>query len=152
MRRQLFRRVLLILLLLPLTGCGRSVPTEAPNGIVFERGHGSAWGNQFYIEICPERIIVARYIPEGSSELGIVEDIAITREQWQQVESQLASMTLEKEQVSLWKRLFGGRAQDGGEYRRLTLLYGDRELSCRWPADGEGLEALLEQLVREVAQ
>lgn len=152
MKRHLLCYSLLMLLLLPLYGCGSAAPSAALSGIVFERGHGSAWGNQLYLEVCPEEIVVARYIPEGSTELQTAEKIPITQTQWQRLEAQLQEMTLEKERVSWWQQLLGKKKLDGGEYRKLTLVYGDAQVACRWPDDGAELEALLEYLVGEVTQ
>ena len=58
--------VVFALLILLLTGCAAK-EEDAVTGIIFERGHGSAWGNQFYIQLEAEQIVSASYIPEASS-------------------------------------------------------------------------------------
>lgn len=117
--------------------------------LTFDRGHGSAWGNQFYIELSPEEIVILRYIPEGSAELETREHIPIREDTWKQLQTHLEALTLEEETVSLWQRLFGSKKLDGGAYRRLILSYEDRAVTYRWPEGGDALEAFLETLAKE---
>lgn len=121
-------------------------------GIRFDRGHGSAWGNQFYIEVHPQQIAQLRYIPEESGELTVCENIPITGEQWQQLAEAVGALEL-KEKRNTWREaLFGAARQDGGEYRTLTLLWErkseTKEITYQWPRSDQAnaLEALLEGL------
>ena len=129
-----------------LTGCGiRS--SAAITGIVFNRGHGSAWGNQFYIEICSGEILLARYIPEGGSELVTLEHIPITQEQWQSVLRTVEQLPLEKARTNLWEK----QKVDGSEFRELTLVRGKKETTYWWPniPQAQQLEQLLEGLLAD---
>lgn len=116
---------------------------------VFDRGHGSAWGNQLYIEICPGEITVVRHVGEDGA-LQTKEHLPISAEEWQQLERLLEDVTLEKSPA--WKRLFAGNVKDGGLYRQLTITYDSKQISYRWPENGDALESFLEQLARETAQ
>lgn len=145
------RKTLWLLLFVPillLQGCGGDPGPENLTGLVFDRGSGSSWGNQLYIALTEDGITTLRYIPEGTTELKILEQLPITQEQWQALTQQLAQLTLTREKPSFLGKLF--QKQDGGDYRRLTLIYSEKEVSYRWPAEGDRLESLLEQLVREV--
>ena len=140
------------LLVVLLCGC---TPKEEGmiTGILFERGHGSAWGNQFYIQLCPEEIVVARYFPAGSAQQQNCEHIPITQQQWDELCTALQAMELEKDSVSWWQRLWEGSRMDGTQYRRLIIVWstarGDKEIAYRWPdgPEAENLEKLLESLI-----
>lgn len=134
-------------MMLWLPGCGKD--REAITGLTFERGSGSAWGNQLYISITQSGIATLRYIPDGSSDLVELKNLSITKERWQAVLLQLGQLDLEKEKTNLIGKFFGKR--DGGDFRRLTITYGSETVTYLWPENGQTLEALLEQLVREVA-
>jgi len=121
-------------------------------GIIFERGHGCAWGNQYYVEVCREEIVMLRYFPEGASEPVTEEHIPIASGQWLGLTQLLQTMELE-EKRSFWLRSFFGRnKQDGGEYRSLTLIRQrekkTQKTGYRWPQtpQAEELELLLVQL------
>lgn len=129
-------------------GCGRQESGEL-SAVIFERGHGSMWGNQFYIELCATEVTLLRYIPEGASDPEEAEHIPVTPGQWQQITALLQDMTLEEEKPSLKERLFGASKLDGGEFRKLTLRRqsetGTTDILYRWPTDGSGEE--LERLL-----
>lgn len=130
-----------------LAACGKESRTMTK--FVFDRGHGSAWGNQLYIEICPEEITLLRQVGEDGA-LQTKEHLPITGEDWRQLEGLLEDVTLEKPPA--WKRLFTGNVKDGGLYRRLTITYDGEQISYWWPENGDALEHFLEQLAREAAQ
>lgn len=144
------KRILWLFLLLPvlLAGCGGK--TEKLTGLTFDRGSGSTWGNQLYIVLTQTQIVTLRYIPAGTGELVTLEQLPITAEQWQTVVDALEKLQPEEEKTSWLGKLF--EKQDGGDYRRLTLTYGEHSAVYRWPADGQQLEDLLEQLVSEVTK
>lgn len=135
-----------IVLMLLLTGCSTR-KEDAVTGIKFNRGHGSAWGNQFYIEINEEEIVLARYIPEGSSELVTVEQIPITDTQWQKIKSTVEQLPLEKARTKLWEK----QKLDGSEFRELTLVRGKKQTTYWWPniPEAQQLEQLLENLLAD---
>jgi len=144
--RRIWLFLMLPVMMLLLPGCGKD--REPVTGLTFERGSGSVWGNQLYIRMTETEIVTLRYIPEGSGELVELENLPITQEQWQAVRDQLEQLTLEEEKPKLLGKLFG--KQDGADFRRLTVAYGAETVTCRWPENGQALEGLLEQLVREV--
>jgi len=115
--------------------------------LTFDRGSGSTWGSQFYIQLSPEQILQLRYIPEGSTELVTREQLPIDSQTWQALLQLLEELTLEK--ADPLKGLLGGKA-DGADYRRLTVTYGSRQVTYRWPENGEKLEEFLENLGRSI--
>lgn len=127
-----------------LSGCSAG-GGEAVTGIKFERGHGSAWGNQFYIEVNAEEIVIARYIPAGTTELRTVEHLPITETRWQSLCAAVERLPLKKARSLLGE----SHKLDGGEYRNLTLLRDGKETAYRWPdtPEAQQLEQLLEALV-----
>ena len=137
--------LLAALLGLLLAGC--SAGQGDLMGVWFHRGHGSAWGNQFYMHLQPTQIRLARYIPEGSSELVTVENIPITEEQWETVKNAVEQLPLEKARTRLWEK----QKVDGSQFRELTLLRGKKETTYWWPdtPEAQALEQLLEQLLAE---
>ena len=144
--------IICILLCTALVACGQENADLV--GIIFERGNGSVWGNQFYIEVNTDEIVVARYIPEGSSEQVTIEHIPVAAEQWQILTETIQNLSLKKER-GLWKeKLFGSSKLDGGEYRKLTLVWkrasGEQEVDYQWPANEQANS--FEQLLEQVAQ
>lgn len=150
------RRVVCLFLLsgvflFSLTGC-RQEESGDMTQITFERGNGSTWGNQFYIEVCPRQILLVRYFPEGASQQQTKEQIPITREQWDTLFRAVQALELTPEKSSFLQNLFGGQKLDGGEYRKLTLVWqtdsGEKEITYRLPGgpQADRLEQLLEQL------
>lgn len=129
-------------------GCGQK-ENEVMTGIRFDRGHGSAWGNQFYIEVCADEIVLARYFPENARDQKVCEHIPITPEQWNEICELVQAMDLKENRVSLWQLLWKNRKLDGGEYRALTVIWDENvEIAYQWPDNQQAkdLEALLEQL------
>lgn len=144
------RKMLWLLLLLPvlLCGCGQTPKTEQLTGLTFERGNGSVEGDRLYIAMTESQITTLRYMPADSAQVQLLEQLSITPEQWQSVIRALEQLTLERKKVSFLEKLFP--RQDGGDYRKLTLTYGEQEIAYRWPSNGQLLESVLEQLVAEV--
>lgn len=126
--------------------------------IRFERGHGSAWGTQFTVEVCPEEITEIRYIPAGTSEPETAWHIPITTEQWETLCAAIGSLELKEERVSFWHELFGGAKADGGAYRKLTLYWktdrGEKAVAYVWPQSPQAqtAEKLLEELIMNIGQ
>ena len=129
--------------LMLLSGCHGAEP-EPITGIKFNRGHGSAWDNQFYIEIDSQEIKRVDYIPSGQSELVTLEHLPITQEQWQMLQTAVEQLPLEKARPNLWEK----QKLDGSEFRELTLVRGKKETTYRWPniPQAQQLEQLLEDL------
>ncbi len=139
----------LVALVLLLTGCAAK-EESAVTGIRFNRGHESAWGSQFCIELNAEQIVTASYIPDGTTELVTVEHIPITDTQWQTVIAAAEQLALEKVRCNPW----GIHKLDGGEFRKLTLIRGRKETEYRWPdvPEAQQLEQLLEALLEDSVQ
>lgn len=138
--------LLCFLLALLLVGCGAEKETALTN-VAFNRGHGSAWGNQFYIQISPREIEIARYIPEGSWELVTVEHLPITDDQWQEIKTTVEQLPLEKARQNIWEK----QKLDGSEFRELTLVRGEKEVTYYWPntPEAQQLEQFMEALLAE---
>lgn len=154
MRKILSYAMCIVLCMVMLSGCGKKAEEEGTLvGVIFERGHGSAWGNQFYMEVCEDEIIQANYISEDSADLVTEEHIAITSEKWQEICDTIEKMELKKVRSSALKEQLGADVLDGGAYRELTLIWktekGEESVAYHWPEDeaGAALEQLLEQLL-----
>ena len=144
--RRIWRFLIFPVMMLCLPGYskGRRLITA----LTFKRDGGSVWGNQLYISITLTGITTLRYISDGSGEPVELENLPITQDRWQTVLAQLEQLTLQQEKTNFIGKLFG--KQDGGDFRRLTVTYGRETVTYRWPENGQALESLLEQLVREV--
>jgi len=128
-----------------LAGCS---PKDTDiTGIRFNRGHGSMWGNQFYMELEPAEIVRIKYIPEGRSELVTLEHLPLTETQWQTVKSFVEQLPLEKARTNIWEK----QKLDGGAFRELTLERGKKEVTYYWPntPEAQQLEQLFETLLAE---
>ena len=128
-----------------LSGC--SGKDEGITSIQFNRGHGSMWGNQFYIEMQATEIVQAQYIPEGQSKLVTLTHIPITDAQWQAVKNAVEQLPLERARTNIWEK----QKLDGGEFRELTLVRGKKEVTYYWPntPQAQQLEQLFESLLAE---
>ena len=137
-----------------LCACGQTVQTDTLQSLTFERGHGSMWGNQFYVDICPTQITCARYFPQNSSELTEVQALPIDEKDWQQIETILQAMPLEEEKTTLRDILWERHRLDGGAFYELTLTLesarGEKKVIIHWSDDpsSQQLESFLEDLVR----
>ena len=146
-----------LMLLTGLPGC-HAKEDYVLTGIIFDRGHGSAWGNQLYMEVQGTKIVRLRYISKDTGQLETLEYIPILPEQWEALKSAVLKLELQKETVSWKERLLGHSKLDGGEYRNLSLIYSadDKEVTTRyqWPGspEAQGLEAMLEQLAQSVTE
>lgn len=141
------------LLILGISGCGTK-EESVMTGIRFDRGHGSVWGNQFYIEVQEKEIVKTSFFQEGAQDQTVCEHVPITVQQWEEICKAVETLELVEDRPSLIQKVLGNRKLDGGEYRTLTLLYEEEEIAYKWPADGNAqeLEALLEQLVKALQE
>ena len=166
MRKQFIAGILTIPLLLLLAGCsGAKSPdlgAAALKRVIFDRGHGSLWGIQFYIDVCPDEITIVRYFSKDMEGSDLIEktNLPITSEDWKELEDVLGEMkfTLEPiESPSFWKRFRAKLKEqtmlDGGEFRKLILTWemdkDAQEIEYKWPGghEAEALEVLLEEMV-----
>lgn len=141
--------------LIGMCGCGQA-QSHSPatlTRLVLERGHGSMWGNQFYIDICPTQINQVRFFsPEDpGGELLLRENISIPAEDWSALQAAVDALSpnLQKQK---WPNAKRGKL-DGGEFHKLTLTWDQKEISYQWPADGsaDGLEQLLENIAAQLS-
>ncbi|MBR5519116.1 MAG: hypothetical protein IKU55_00205 [Clostridia bacterium] len=126
--------------------------------VIFDRGHGSAWGNQFSTELTPSEIVITRFFcPSDPSRTLVTRvNLAIASEEWQQIAvaatAVLPQISPEKHGLQLFP--FSRRLQklDGSAYRKLTLFFLRRRklrsISAELPDSPEArtLEHLLERL------
>ena len=142
-------------LLTMMVGCASESSPGTLSKITYDRGHGSMWGNQFYIEVTEDEIVCARYFSEGSSEQSTCQHIPITAQQWQELTAAVQKLEpeLKKDQPSELQKLFKSQKLDGGEYRKLTLSRktdrSEESVVYQWPASAaaQELEVLLEALL-----
>lgn len=142
-----------LMLLTGLPGC-HVKENSALTGIIFDRGNGSVWGNQLYMEVNSTEIGMLRYISKETGQLETLEHILIQPEEWEALKSAICELELQKDTPSWKERLFGHSKLDGGNYRNLSLIYsnGVKETTTKyqWPgsAAAQELEDMLEQLVQ----
>ena len=146
--------------LLLCSACGKQAEPMELTRLVFARGHGSTWGNQFRIEACPTEISYAHFFvkTEEGQEFREVYAVPLEKAQWEQIEAAalpvLSQLEVQKES-GLVKRLlqyFEPTIVDGGEWKKLTATWlTDGELqnvNYIWTAtaEAEALELLMEEL------
>ena len=133
-----------VLALFSLWGCGTK--ETAVTELHFNRGHGSAWGNQFRIEVNAREVVFAEYVSSETGELVTVSHIPVSDAQWQALLSLLEQLPLEKARSDAWEF----NKLDGGEFRELTLLRGGKKTEYAWPnvPQAQELEQFLENLIR----
>ena len=158
MKRLALIGVLAVLLL--CSACGKQAETSELTRVVFARGHGSTWGNQFRMEVCPTEISYAHFFVETAEgkELKELYAVPIEKAQWEQLQTAalpvLDQLEIQKEPGPVKRLLqyFEPKTVDGGEWKKLTAtwLIGDepQEVKYIWTATAEAdaLELLLEEL------
>lgn len=152
------KKFYVIVALILLTGLSACHAKDDPvlSGIIFERSHGSMWGNQFYIDINASQIKQLSYVSKDTLELDTHRSIPILPEQWQALEDAVMLLDLQEDKTAWKDSLFGSHKADGGEYRKLTLLWrngnDEKEIHYLWTQSqqAEILESLLEQLAETV--
>ena len=142
----------ILLSLAMLAGCRNEDPGVL-TGIIFDRGHGSAWGNQFRVELVADEITLLQYIPEGSGDMETKEHLPLEDSQWEEISQAVQALDLQEDRPNLVQKLLKRTMLDGGEYRKLTLQWqqGDKvkKVQYLWPegAEAERLEKLLVALI-----
>ena len=112
-------------------------------GIIFQRGHGSVWGNQFYIHICPDEICQLRFLGYPGGEPVCQSHLPVARELWEQVKDAVRKTKPQKQKKKT-------RMLDGSEYRKLTLMDHrgrKREYALPCSAETAALESILLPLI-----
>lgn len=160
MRRKICGIFLFPLLLL-CTGCSSRQPSGGAvlAGVIFERGHDSMWGDQFYIEVSENQIDTLRCIGGSDAELQEYTQLPITRAEWRQITSAAHGLIPELEtekEPGFFEKLFGGSFEktDGTGWKKLKLIWrtgAQKEtISYIWP-DGAAA-GKLETLLLELAE
>lgn len=161
MKTRIILGLLLIPMLISLGGCAEKDITDAtPVRVIFNRTHGSVWGDQFYMDICPEEITSTCFFSKinFSNEQVVQENVSITAEQWSAVEAAVTDLRPLLEEVkkpSLLKRIISSRhpTVDGHLTRRLTLVFetDDEPLSIEYNCPHSDQTTELEHLLEELA-
>jgi len=161
------KRVFLISLLTVVflcSACGKPAEQGEMTRVVFARGHGSTWGNQFRMEVCPSEVSYLHYFRVGENEREFRELYALPIEetQWEQVQKaamELLPLLQEQKSPSLWARLekaFGPIEVDGGKWWSLTLTWlvdgKEKDVQYVWTVcpETEAFEVLLEEMARSL--
>lgn len=145
------------LMLLPLLfcSCGPAKQPVTIERVIYDQGHGSAWGNQFYIELTKDRIILLQDIDPNDPTAALREayDLPITSEQWDAVQNAVSSLTdtLTPQHSEGWlRRLFSGRRTDGGAYYQLSVITNDSKKEKIYSLSGdETLRSLLFEIAEQ---
>lgn len=142
-----------LMLLTGLSGC-HAKKDYALTGIIFDRGHGSVWGNQLYMEVHSTQIVKLRYISKDTGQLETLEQIPIRLEQWEALKAAVLNLELQEQTASWKERLFGHSKLDGGEYRNLSLIYsgGGKEVATKYQWHGSAEAQELEDMLELLAQ
>ena len=144
---------LLTVALLLCCGCAGQAENQALTRVVFARGHGSTWGNQFRVDVCPTEVYyLHHFVDHQFEELA---NVPIDAERWAAIEEAVMALVphLERYRQPLWEKLFPPKTVDGGVWWSLTLTWGEEEVIYLWPtcAEADALEALLEELAAELS-
>ena len=136
-------------LVFSFSGCGSQKALQITQ-FRYERGHGSAGGNRFYIQVCPDRIQQVHYMAQGAVLQETDTPIPITQEQWQTLCAAVQELDLKQMRQSWWKKLLNSRKLDGGAVRTITLILQDGKENLYKLPDDEQTDAL-EQLLMKLA-
>ena len=152
----------LLAVLLVCSGCSRQEKTQELSRVVFARGHGSAWGNQFHMDVCSTEISYAHFFAKGEEGQTFRELYAVPVEEtvWEQIETATLRL-LPQLQVQKPPTLLERLAQkispiemDGGAWTKLTVTWlvngepQDEEYTWAQSPESEALELLLEELAQ----
>ena len=152
----------LLAVLLVCAGCGKLAEPSELTRVVYARGHGSTWGNQFRMEVCPSEISYTHFFVKNEEGLEFKElyAIPISDTQWEQIKTaamEVLSHVEVKKQPSLLDRLaqaLGPKTVDGGEWHALTATWivdgepKDMEYTWTYTPEAEAFALLLEELAQ----
>ena len=164
MKRFALIGVLAVLLL--CSACGKQAEQGELSRVVFARGHGSTWGNQFRMEVCPTEVSYTHFFEktEQGREFRELFAVPIEEAQWKQIETatrKLFPRLQEQKPPGLIKRLaqaLGPKEVDGGAWWSLTLTWmiddKPQEVQYLWPSceEADALAQLLEELAQDLDQ
>ncbi len=127
--------------------------------VIFDRGHGSAWGCQFYAELTPAEFVITRFFDPSDATRSLLTrtNLALAPEEWQQLTAAIAALLPHLPTAKHRFRLFARKpfpaAADGTAYCKLTLFFRSgrklRTTSVPMPdcPEANAFEQLLEHLV-----
>ena len=164
MKRFALIGVLAVLLL--CSACGKQAEQGELTRVVYARGHGSTWGNQFRMEVCPTEVSYTHFFEKNEQGLEFRELFAVPIEEavWGEIETAVMNLLPQLEiqkPPSLLKRLMealGPKTVDGGKWAYLTvtrLADGEPEdVQYIWKAtpEAEAFALLLEELARTLEE
>jgi len=118
------------------SACGKQAEPAELTRVVYARGHGSTWGNQFRMDVCPTEISYTHFFESKEKGRAYRELFAvpIENQQWDKIEAaalELLPRLEVQKPPSLMTRLIraiGPKEVDGGDWWSLTAT---------WLADGE---------------
>lgn len=144
------------------TACSSHEAQRELTRVAYARGHGSTWGNQFRMEVCPTEVSYTHFFVKGEEGRTFKELFAVPIEEvkWEQIKT--ATMNLlprlqEQKTPGLIKRLeqaLGPKEVDGGAWWSLTLTWRiddkSQDVQYIWQSceEADALEQLLEELAQ----
>ncbi|MBE6953992.1 MAG: hypothetical protein E7452_10630 [Ruminococcaceae bacterium] len=126
--------------------------------VIFDRGHGSAWGNQFFTELTAKELVVTRFFDPADPTRTLLTrtNQVLAPEEWPQLTAAIATLLPHLSRNKRFLRLFVRKnfpaASDGTAYRRLTIFFHRGRKLHRFDAalpacpESATLEQLLEQM------
>ena len=150
----------LLAMLLCCSACGKQAESSELTRVVYARGHGSTWGNQFRMDVCPTEITYTHFFvkTENGREFKELYAIPMEEAQWVQIRTAATEVLPQlevKKQPSLLDRIsqaIGPKTVDGGEWHTLTVTWlidgepKDVEYIWRATPETEAFALLLEEL------
>ena len=160
MKRLALMSLLSIFLL--CSACGKQAEPAELSRVVYARGHGSTWGNQFRMEVCPTEISYAHFFEKTNDGQEFKEFYAVPIEemQWKEIETAVLAVLPQLEiqkPPSLVQRLvqaLGPKTVDGGKWTKLTVTWladsEPKDVQYIWAntAEAEAFEHLLQELAQ----
>ena len=162
MKRGVLIGILTVFLL--CTACGTQAEPMELTRVVFARGHGSTWGNQFHMDVCSTEISYAHFFAKGEEGQTFRELYAVPVDEtvWEQIKT-AAMRLLPQLEVQKPPTLLEQLAQkvspievDGGAWTKLTVTWlvdgepQDEEYIWSVSPEAEALELLLEELAQSL--
>ena len=126
--------------------------------VIFDRGHGSALDDQFYIELRKGVIARHSYLDRTVGRIMTYEDMPVSDGAWENVMDALSRLELKKKPRRILKKLFSRPVVDGPRYWILYLVTQNgkrtKKTAYLWQHREEyrELELLLEQIAEEARQ
>lgn len=127
--------------------------------VIFDRGHGSVWGNQFFTELTAAELVITRFFDPSDPTRTLLTrtNQALAPEEWPQLTAAIVALLPHLPTAKHRFRLFARKpfpaAADGTAYCKLTLFFRSgrklRTTSVPMPdcPEANAFEQLLEHLV-----